>query len=159
MGLLPRYYDCPDDYYYGGDGYCYRNRSNWDRFGRWILVGIIIVGALFIALAFACITARRRRRRGLQPYRGTGWAAGGAPPGQAPAQWTGNQYNPNQPGPPNYGPPPNQGYYGNNQPNQGYYGGQQSGVAAPNNVYQPQGGDQVYSPPSGPPPTKEGVIR
>ncbi|KAL8740207.1 MAG: hypothetical protein Q9190_007064 [Brigantiaea leucoxantha] len=161
--------DCPSGYHYGGDGYCYRNRNNWDTWGRWIVVGIIIAGALVIALAFACITARRRRRRGLQPYHGTGWAAG-APAGHGAAQYTGpqasfapggNQYS-NQAAPPTYASPPNQGYYGNNQPNQGYFGGQQSGVDVqqPSNAYQPQrGGDQVYSPPSGAPPQHDGIVR
>ena len=119
----------------------------------------------------SCVTARRRRRQGMQPYRGTGWAAGRTPPGHAPAQYTGasqpyygdggNQYN-NQPATQNAYPPPNQNYYGNQGANQGYFGGQQSGVElqSPNNTYQPpRGGDQVYSPPSGPPPGKDGIIR
>ncbi|KAL9597377.1 MAG: hypothetical protein Q9219_005186 [cf. Caloplaca sp. 3 TL-2023] len=119
-----------------------------------------------------CITARRRRRQGMTPYRGTGWAAGRTPPGHAPAQYTGaqpyygggapNQYN-NQPAAqPVYSPPPNQNYYGNQGSNQGYFGGQQSGVElqSPNNTYQPpRGGDQVYNPPAGPPPGKDGIVR
>lgn len=117
----------------------------------------------------SCITARRRRKRGMTPFRGTGWAAGGPPPpGHGPAQYTGaqpyygNQYN-NQPaGQPVYAPPPNQNSYGNTGANQSYFGGQQNGVELqqPNNAYQPQrGGDQVFSPPSGPPPGKDGIIR
>ncbi|KAL8738745.1 MAG: hypothetical protein Q9181_000500 [Wetmoreana brouardii] len=106
----------------------------------------------------------------MTPYRGTGWAGGQTPAGHAPAQYSGaqpyyggNQYN-NQPaGQPAYSPPPHQGYnhgyYGNNNTNQGYFGGQQqSGVELqqPNNSYQPpRGGDQVYSPPAGPPPGKD----
>lgn len=119
-----------------------------------------------------CITARRRRAAGTVPFRGTGWAAGRPPPGHGPAQYTGsqqqygNQYN-NQPSnaaPPVYTSPENQGYYGNGGANQGYFGGQQSGIELqhPQGAYQPQrGGDTVYTPPTGPPPGKEGdaVIR
>lgn len=56
------------------------------------------------------------------------------------------------------------GYYNQNQgangANQAYYGGQQTGTAEPQqppNAY--RAGDQVYSPPAGPPPGKEGVVR
>ncbi|KAL8943438.1 MAG: hypothetical protein Q9216_001076 [Gyalolechia sp. 2 TL-2023] len=119
----------------------------------------------------SCVTARRRRRHGMTPYRGTGWAAGRTPADHAPAQYTGaqpyygggNQYNNNQPtGQAVYSPPPNQNYYGNQGANQSYFGGQQSGVElqSPNNTYQPpRGGDQVYSPPTGPPPGKDGIVR
>lgn len=131
----------------------------------------------------SCLTARRRRRRGMNPYRGTGWAAGRTPAGHAPAQYTGAQpyiagnQAQNQPAPP-YSPtnnqagnqgyygntPGNQGYYGNNQDGQGFFGGQQNGVELqqPNSTYQPQrGGDPVYTPPPGPPPGKggDGIIR
>ncbi|KAI4259603.1 MAG: hypothetical protein LQ352_000671 [Teloschistes flavicans] len=143
-----------------------RQRSSWNNWGRWIVVGIIILAAFFIFFAFACVTARRRRRQGMTPYRGTGWAGGRTPAGHAPAQYTGNQPSYGGPpvGQPAYSPPPqNQGYYGNSGLNQGYYGGQQqSGVELqqPDHSYQPQrGGDQVYNPPSGPPPGKDGIIR
>ncbi|KAL8724547.1 MAG: hypothetical protein Q9166_007889 [cf. Caloplaca sp. 2 TL-2023] len=163
---------CPLGYYqrYGN---CYRRRSGWDNWGRWIVLAVILLAAFFIFFAFACVTARRRRRQGMTPYRGTGWAAGRPPPGHGPAQYTGAQpapYYNNQPAynnqpsaAPVYSPPPaNQNYYGNGGANQGYFGGQQSGVELqqPNNSYQPQrGGDQVYSPPAGPPPGKDGIIR
>ncbi|KAI4185265.1 MAG: hypothetical protein L6R41_004221 [Letrouitia leprolyta] len=118
----------------------------------------------------SCITARRRRRQGMTPYRGTGWAGGRTPAGHAPAQYTGaqpyyggdNQYNNQPPVQPAYSPPPNGNYYGNQGANQTYFGGQQSGVElqSPNNTYQPpRGGDQVYSPPTGPPPSKDGIVR
>jgi len=83
------------------------------------------------------MTARRRRRQGLQPFRGTGWAQGRTPAGHAPAQYSGAQpYYENNPNgaaaPPVYSPPATQGYYNqgyNNQgANQGYFGGQQQGV-------------------------------
>lgn len=97
------------------------------------------------------MTARRRRRQGLQPYRGTAWV-GRTPFGHGPAQ-----YNPQY----QQAPPPayNQGYYGNNT-NQGYFGGgPQPGVELqePQNTY--RGGDNVYEPPVGAPPGKERIIR
>ena len=109
----------------------------------------------------SCITARRRRKQGMRPFYGTGWAAAGQGPAGAPG------YNPNPPpqggfqqGPPVYSPPPAAGNPGYNQygaGNQGYFGGQQSGVELqqPNSTYQPQyGGNPVYAPPAGPPPGK-----
>lgn len=169
MILLPRQYYCPDGYYerngrcYDDDGY-----SNWDSYGRWIVLAAIIAGAFFIFFAFACITARRRRRQGMNPYRGTGWAAGRTPAGHAPAQYTGApqpHYQQSNNAAPAYAPP-NQGYYGHDS-NQGYFGGgQQNGVelqpSFPSNTYQPQrGGDNVYNPPPGPPPGKQndGIVR
>ncbi|MDI1489870.1 MAG: hypothetical protein OHK93_001069 [Ramalina farinacea] len=155
---------CNNGYYgndYGCDGY-----SPWYSYGRWILLAAIIVGAFLIFLLFACITARRRRRRGMQPFRGTGWASGQTAPGHGAPQYAGPpppQYGGTQP--PQYSsPPPAQGYgYGQNQyggANQGYFGGQQNGVELqqPNQAYQPQrGGDSVYTPPAGPPPGKGGM--
>ena len=134
-----------------------------------IVLAAIIVGAFLIFLAFSCVTARRRRRQGMHPYRGTGWAAGRTPPGHAPAQYTGAQPyygNNNAAAPPVYSAPENQGYYNqgyNNGPNQGYFGGQQQGVELqqPENAYA-RGGEQVYSAPPGPPPGKkegDGIIR
>lgn len=117
-----------------------------------------------------CITARRRRRAGNVPFRGTGWAAGRTPAGHAPAQYTGaqpyyggnNQQPPPNGAPPVYGAPQNQTYYGNG--NQGYFGGQQSGIELqqPQGAYRPPGGgDSVYNPPPGAPPGKggDGIIR
>ena len=133
-----------------------------------IVLAAIIVGAFFIFLLFSCITARRRRRQGMNPYRGTGWAAGRTPPGHAPAQYTGAQpyyANNNATAPPVYSPPVNQGYY-NQAPsggaNQGYFGGQQQGVELqqPEHAYA-RAGEQVYQAPPGPPPQKQGdgIIR
>ena len=121
----------------------------------------------------SCITARRRKRAGLNPYRGTGWAAGQTPFGHGPAQYTGgpaqqpyfqpqsnNGYGTEQhQNPPVYSPP----QYGGQ--NQGYFGGQQSGIELqqPPNAYQSQsGGQPVYDAPQGPPPGKkfgDGVVR
>ncbi|PHH66859.1 hypothetical protein CDD82_1517 [Ophiocordyceps australis] len=146
------------------NGYC-RRRSSWYDWGRWIVLGIIVLLALVIFMSCACI-ARRRRRRGAPPVYGTGWMApAGKPSGPAPS---------------NYGPPPqdyhqgfNQGAYGVASPppaygpqqqpqytgttfnaNDGYYAAQQpqyGGVQPPHNAYQP---DTAYAPPPGPPPGK-----
>ncbi|KAI9866448.1 MAG: hypothetical protein M1830_005926 [Pleopsidium flavum] len=147
-----------------GNG-CY---STWGSYGRWIALVVIIVAAFSLFFLFACITARRRRRNGMNPYRGTGWLGGNTPPGHAPATYTGAapyygaNTTQNAPAPP-YSPHPNQTYYGNG--NQGYFGGQQSGIELqqPQSAYQPaRGGDPVYNPPTGPPPGKkegDGIIR
>ena len=110
----------------------------------------------------------------MQPFRGTGWAAGQTPYGHGPAQYAGGPQpyyaGGQQPPPPVYSAPvENQGYgSAQNQyagANQGYFGGQQSGVELqqPNNTYQPsRGGEDVYAAPDGPPPTKkggDGIIR
>lgn len=109
----------------------------------------------------SCITARRRRKAGRQPFYGTGWAAR---PGNNNAQpYYGNNnnatnnYGAQQPAPPYTAPNSNAGYYGGGQ-NQGYYG-QQNGVElqSPQPTY---GGNGQYAPPPGPPPGKgDGYIR
>lgn len=111
---------------------------------------------------FSCITARRRRRAGMQPYRFTGWAGGNVPPGHAPAQYNPNQgFQGNQQyqqNPPVYTTPPQPAY--GQSGNQGYFGGQQSGVELqqPNNAYQPhRGTDPGFNTPAGPPPGKDGM--
>jgi len=139
--------------------------SPWYSYGRWIVLGAIILFAFLLFLTCSCITARRRRRQGLNPYRGTGWATGAPPPGHAPAQYTGNPdvqpygYG-NQPSAPPYSPAANPGYnynqqqgYGNNQ---GYFGGQQTGVELqqPEGAYA-RGGENVYAAPPGAPPGKK----
>ncbi|MCJ1264825.1 hypothetical protein MMC22_004700 [Lobaria immixta] len=160
--ILQRQFNCDDgEYYRNGD--CHR--SNWDSYGRWIVMAVVIAAVIFIFFAFAYITARRRRRTGGVPFRGTGWAAGGTPAGHAPAQYPGPQPyygGNNQQPPPVHGAPQNQTYYGNG--NQGYFGGQQSGIELqqPQGAYRPPGGgDPVYSPPAGAPPGKggDGIIR
>ncbi|KAI7034547.1 hypothetical protein KC352_g47135, partial [Hortaea werneckii] len=62
--LVPRYV-CNG--YYDN---CYN--SAWNSWARWLVLALIIVGAFFIFFLFSCITARRRRRHGYRPYRGTG---------------------------------------------------------------------------------------
>lgn len=131
-------------------------RSAWDNWVRWLVMGLIILGFFLLFFICSCLTARRRRKAGRQPFYGTGWLARnqGNDPTQQP-YYSNNQYN--QPAPP-YSPPAqtthNNSYYGNNQ---GYYGTpygqQQQGVElqSPQPTY---GGDQHYAPPPGPPPNK-----
>ncbi|MCJ1338671.1 hypothetical protein MMC09_003960 [Bachmanniomyces sp. S44760] len=172
-------------YNYGyGNGYNNGYSSPWASYGRWIVLAAIIVGAFLIFLIFSCITARRRKRAGIQPWRGTGWAAGNTPAGHAPAQYTGAQtgqpgYNNNMYGnnnaytngyagqeqAPVYSPPAGQPPYHGGE-NQSYFGGQQNGIELqqPPNAYTNQpvrGGDGVYAPPEGAPPGKgeDGIIR
>lgn len=153
---------------YGRRYYC---RSSWSDWGRWVALGVILVVAflLFFCCAYVwsllvtsrhcllialnrCISQRRRRKAGRQPYYGTGWTY------HVPGGGNGQTYNPQQ----NYQPPPqyNQaqydgapqgGYYGQNQ---SYFGGQRNDMEMqpPQNVYQNTGSS--YAPPSGPPPNK-----
>ncbi|KAK4946606.1 hypothetical protein LTR10_014458 [Elasticomyces elasticus] len=99
-----------------------------------------------------CLTARRRRKAGRQPYYGTGWV-GRTPWGHGQATYNPNYQTQQQP---SYQPQTenvNQGgYYGQNQ---GYFGGRQTDVEMqpPSNTY--QGGENVYQPPPGPPPAKK----
>jgi len=126
MALLSKRAYCDGYYCYGG------YYSKWDAWGRWVVLAGIIIFFFLLYLAFSCFTARRRRRRGLQPYRGTGWFAGPAPPYN-------QHYYPNQPN--NPAPP----YTPHSQPGYGFYGGQQSGVEMQPQqpVYQPE---PVYAP-------------
>lgn len=103
-----------------------------------------------------CLSARRRRRAGRQPFYGTGWA-GRTPWGHGQAQYNPNyqtqqqpNYNQGPQAPPNYSQNAG-GYYGQNQ---GYFGGRQTDVEMqpPSNTY--RGGEDVYQPPPGPPPAK-----
>jgi hypothetical protein len=105
---------------------------------------------------YSCLTARRRRKAGRQPFYGTGWAAR---PGNNTAQpYYNNNNNYNQPAPPYSSEPQgaNQGYYGGGA---NHYGQQQNGVE----LQQPQpayGGQNTYQPPPGPPPGKgDGIVR
>ncbi|KAK3070014.1 hypothetical protein LTR53_011184 [Teratosphaeriaceae sp. CCFEE 6253] len=148
--------------YYGNN--CYINRYGnqvcnsgvWNSWARWLVLGLIILGAFFLFFLFSCITARRRRKFGHSPYRGTGWALGRTPPGHGAAtynarpqqeqQQTAQPYynNSNNP-PPAYGAA--QGYYGNS--------GNDVEMQPPQPVY---GANQIrkeqYAPPSGPPPNR-----
>jgi len=164
--------------FYGGgecnyyDNDCYYE-SNWSRWGRWVLLGCIIVVFVILAFLMSCINARRRRRQGLPPRYGTGFLAGKTPVGHNAPQYNGyyqgqgpsGAYNGAGAAPP-YSPPVNNQTTGNTfNSNDGYYG-QQSGIELqqPQNSYAPQrGGDPVYNAPQGPPPKRgynnDGIIR
>ncbi|KAL2354289.1 chitin synthesis regulation, resistance to congo red-domain-containing protein [Cryomyces antarcticus] len=147
--LLPRQY---------GNSNCYidsygRRRCNsaWSNWARWLVLALIILAALFICFIFSFITARRRRRAGMTPWRGTGWAAGRTPPGHGAAT-----YNPDA----HAAASTTQPYWNNNAAAQP---GQQSGIELqqPAGTYQPNGGYGAYAPPKDPPPgfKNDGIIR
>nr|OQO30132.1 hypothetical protein B0A51_02872 [Rachicladosporium sp. CCFEE 5018] len=138
--------------YYDAYGRTRCRNSAWSNWARWLVLALIILAAFFIFFVFSCITARRRRKNGHAPFRGTGWTLGRTPAGHAPAQYNsaapqyGNQqtqqpyYNNSNNPPPAYGQGANAGYYGNNNNN-------------PIELQQPEqayGG--AYAPPKGPPP-------
>jgi hypothetical protein len=156
---------CRYDYRYGYSDDCY---SPWYSYGRWVLLGAIILATFLIFLLFSCITARRRRRMGMQPFRGTGWAAQGGPFWAAQQQQQQQQQQqPHHQGwqqpPPMYGQQNQDGTYYGNQGEYKPYPGQQNGVEVqqPSPAYVPPpaaatttvGGDNIYAPPPGPPPT------
>ncbi|KAK0252735.1 hypothetical protein LTR29_002680 [Friedmanniomyces endolithicus] len=130
--------------------------SSWSNWARWLVLGLIILGAILIFFLFSCLTARRRRKMGYQPYRGTGWALGRAPPGHGQATYDARpqqeqtampHYNNNSNSPYNANPPA-YGAAGD------YYGGNNVEMQPPQPVYganQARKADQ-YAPPMGPPP-------
>ncbi|CAK4034299.1 Hypothetical predicted protein [Lecanosticta acicola] len=74
---------------YGGT-YC---RSTWDRWGRWVLLGVLVAAAILVFLISACIMSRRRRKAGKTPLYGTGWVPGSGKPTYPQQQNTyGNNY-------------------------------------------------------------------
>ncbi|KAJ8066892.1 hypothetical protein OCU04_004278 [Sclerotinia nivalis] len=102
----------------------YRCNSAWNRFGRWILAGVLIFIGLILLFAIMCITRRRRRRTQIRS--GNTHMTYNQPNtyGQAPA----NNYNSQQQYAPPAGAPPHHG-----GGNQDYYG--TSGVTQPSNTY------------------------
>ena len=107
----------------------------------------------------SCISARRRRKMGYSPYRGTGWALGRTPPGHNPATYNQQPYYGNQ----------QQPYYQQNQANppptygasQDYYSRQNDvELQSPPATYGGNNRENSYAPPPGPPPQKnDGIIR
>ncbi|KAI1609917.1 chitin synthesis regulation, congo red resistance, RCR protein [Exophiala viscosa] len=141
---------------YDSNNNAYRCNTGWSSWGRWVALAVILVAAFLFFFLCSCLTARRRRKAGRQPYYGTGWV-GRTPWGHGQAQYNPN-YQTQQQQQPSYQPQTenynaNQGgYYGQNQ---GYFGGRQTDVEMqpPSNTY--QGGENVYQPPAGPPPAKK----
>ena len=86
--LLSRRNNC----YTNGFGQVRCYNSAWNNWVRWLVLGLIILFALFIFFLFSCLSARRRRQSGYQPYRGTGWVLGRTPPGHGAAQYNQNAY-------------------------------------------------------------------
>ncbi|KAI8938968.1 hypothetical protein NX059_004815 [Plenodomus lindquistii] len=150
------YYDDNGCYYDRYNRYRCRN-SAWNNWVRWVVLAVVVVGFLLLFFLCSCITARRRRKAGRQPFYGTGWAArpGAYNNTQNQQPYYGN--NNAAPAPPYTAPDSNTGYYGGGQ-NQSYYG-QQNGVElqSPQPAY---GGGGGYAPPPGPPPGKgNGMVR
>jgi len=114
------------------DGEC-TSDTPWNNWGRWVFLVVIFVTFFLLFFFLSCLSARRRRRAGLAPFYGTGWA------GQ-------NQYN--------HGGYYNNGYgNGRNNHNEhnGYYGGGYNQPAPP---YQPpppkyEAGPRDQQPPFG----------
>ncbi|ODQ50648.1 hypothetical protein SAICODRAFT_31714 [Saitoella complicata NRRL Y-17804] len=114
--------------YYGY--YTCNNRSGWNSWGRWVLLGLIVAAALAFFFASSGLS-RRRVRRGRAPVPGFGWSV---PPSYFESQQHYSQQPITAPIPGtghSYGPPP--------------------GAPSPNNSYpsQPAG---AYAPPPGAPP-------
>lgn len=128
--------------YYGNCGY-----TAWGGWGRWVLLGGIILLFLVFFSGCARVTGMRRRRQGLKPYAGTAWVLPKYEAGPN-AQYP--------PGPPPYNPPT----HNNDTPMQP----QQSGnYYAPQNNYtqQPSYNEQQhtqYAPPAGAPPQESGFV-
>ncbi|OJJ45407.1 hypothetical protein ASPZODRAFT_144040 [Penicilliopsis zonata CBS 506.65] len=142
MGVL-RARDC-----WMGDGGEYCSSSPWGNWGRWVALAVIIVVAFLLVFLFACMNARRRRRYGQRPFRGTQWMAGGAPPPTEQPYYYPNT--PPYPPPPQYSQNPNPqtyGYFGGQQP-------QQNGIELQSPPHAYYGGQRAYEPPQGPPPNK-----
>ncbi|KAK4508766.1 hypothetical protein PRZ48_002505 [Zasmidium cellare] len=72
-----------------GDEVC--ENDAWDDWERWVVLGVVL-GAIFLILVgfliFSCITARKRQRAGIKPYKGTAWTLGVTPPGHNPPTYT-----------------------------------------------------------------------
>lgn len=162
---MPSTLQARDEYYCWYEGnrqYC--SRSAWDNWVRWVVLVVVVLGFFLLFVCCSCITARRRRKAGRTPFYGTGWATRPMPFNNNQQPHNAQPYY-NNPAPP-YTPQPtngssyyagtNQGYYNGGQP---HYGQQQQGVElqSPQPTYNRDGGvggQDVYSPPAGPPPGK-----
>jgi len=119
---------------------CYN--SAWYDWGRWVVLGAIILGAFLIFFLCACITARRRRRMGNQPYYGTGWTLGRTPPGHGAAQYNQSYYSQ---------PSDAQPYYWNNSNHPPPAYPQSESYYARGNDVELQSPQPAYAPPKNPP--------
>jgi len=113
--------------------------DDWNSWGRWVFFGLFVVGFILVAVGFACLNSRRRRRNGLAPRYGTGWAANGF----GRNRWGGGGDGYGQAAPPyNQNAPPVYAQQTGNtfNSNDGYYG-QQNGIPLqePQHSYQPNG--------------------
>ncbi|KAK9455641.1 chitin synthesis regulation, resistance to congo red-domain-containing protein [Dipodascopsis uninucleata] len=151
--------------YYGGNNcYPYGCNSTWYRWGRWLLLGIVVLFAFVFFYLFVCTRNRRLSKQRKQPIYGTAWMGQGGgyyppPPGPPPqqAQHTGTtpyygQYNGqgNASVPPPYSPSP--GPYGgaqNQQQTGTYYYGQNGQVGGSN--MNEESYEMQYRPPTSPP--------
>lgn len=116
------------DYYTCDATGCYY--SPWYHWQRWAVLGALLLFSACVLLLCACVSARRRRSRGLSPFYGTAWAAPpaydvhsipqnhGTGPQYGGYTYAATQQPPYNPAgsPPVYSPPSNAGYYG--QPGQ-----------------------------------------
>jgi len=132
--------------YYGRETCGYY--SNWDLWGRWVVVAAVLIFVVILFIVLGRMDARRRRNRGVQPMYGTGWMA---PPPKYPGGPAPQQGGYQPPAPPYSPPPPNA-----QQSQYAYGGGYQMQPQPPQQSYQPvyRGGAEMYTPPAGPPPGK-----
>jgi len=123
-------------YYYGSSYYS----SPWLSYGRFIVLGGVILLALFFFCIFCCLRSRRRARAGQKPMYGSGWMVPHSQYANAPGQQSGSY--PMQ----SYPPSGNVGATG------GY---QQPAYQAQPNLYgnRETANEPSYAPPSYPPPS------
>lgn len=113
------------------------------------MLGLVLFVVLMAFIIFSCVSARRRRKMGFAPYRGTGWAGGrnnNAQPQYNNSQPYYNNTSQQQPAPA-YNAAPAATHNGGAA--QDYYGN--GGVQQPMQTY--NRGHEEYKPPTGPPPT------
>ncbi|KAF2430818.1 hypothetical protein EJ08DRAFT_660497 [Tothia fuscella] len=128
-----------------------RCRNNaFSSWGRWIVLGLILLFALLFLLSI-CITTRRRRARGHKPFYGTGWIPGAKP---AQGQNVNDNANANYGNEQNYQPPynSNNGAYAPPQEPKPTYGQGQQTYGGQQNGYEMNNNSAGYQAPPGPPP-------
>lgn len=134
--LSKRWISCDDDF----DNDC----SDWDNWGRWVTLGIVVI-VIVLVLYCICVSGRRRRRNGLSPMYGTRWMYGN----QNGTTTNNYQYDAG------YGQPQQSGYYGGQQ-SYGYNAPPAYGAGPQREDIQLQEPSHVYNPDGSyarPPPT------